>query len=70
MSDLTEADPDAQPDETVALGEGESLAGTALQVLRRGVAVTPIIAQGLFVTFLIGVAYAVGQIALPVTIQS
>jgi len=56
-------------DEATALGAGESLAGTALQVLRRGVSVTPIIAQGLGVTFLIGVAYAVGQIALPVTIQ-
>lgn len=56
-------------DETLAIGAGESLAGTALQVLRRGVKVTPVISQGLGVTFLIGVAYAIGQIAAPIAIQ-
>ena len=41
----------------------------ALDVVRRGLRTTPELVRGLWVTALIGIAFAIGQIAAPVVIQ-
>lgn len=54
---------DATPEETALQDAG------ALSVLRRGLAVTPELKQGLVLTALLAVATAIGKLAVPVLIQ-